>query len=639
MTLDLRGFNETVNGVISAAGTTVANGIITNNAASTPATLTLGDNDQTATFSGIIQNGTASVGIAKIGKGIQTLAGANTYTGNTTISQGTLNITGSLSTAGSLFIAANGTTSGTLTGTGTVGNVFMAAANGTNVPVISPGATPGAVANLTLTSLTVNGGRFDLDLSGGGNSDKIVSNGAVNFAGPSLLNPSAGAPTGSYTVLTAPSITYTVAPTLNSPQNTRLTFTDTLSTNSIIINVTGQVANLTWTGAADHTTWDLGTTQNWNSNAPLNPHLFFFGDNVTFDDSAAPGNQNITISQNMLAGNITVSSNNYTYTFSGSGGIGGGGNVGLMSNGTGTVVLGTVNTYASGTTLNAGTLDINTNSAIGTGSFTINGGTIDNTSGSDITLATNNSQVWGADFGFAGSGNLALGSGNVTMLGSRTFNIAANTLGIGGAISDNGGGFGITKNGAGTLALSGNNTYSGNTNINAGTVKVGSLSPFGTNSSAQVTIAGGATLDVGGFAAATTNANAGGIVQQVNVSGTGVGGNGALVNSSNLSQQTILQNVNLTGDTSVGGRGRFHVRSSSPGSVSAASPSMDTPSPRSAPTSSPSSTPTSAPAPSSSTAAPSPSNPAPTSAPATPSPTTMAPPLSSSPTPAASSAP
>ncbi|MGN6368647.1 MAG: autotransporter-associated beta strand repeat-containing protein [Phycisphaerae bacterium] len=567
-TLDLNGFNETVNGLLTGNGAAAAAGIITNNAASTAATLTVGDNDQTATFGGIIQNGNSAVGITKIGKGIQTLAGANTYTGNTTILAGTLNVTGSLSTAGSVFVATSNTTAGTLSGTGTVGNVVMNASNGTNVAAISPGATAGSLGTLTVSSLTVNGGRLDLDLSGGGASDQIVSSGPVTFNAASLLNPSAGAPAGSYTVLTAPSLTYTVAPTLNSPQNTRLTFSDTLSATSIIISVTGQVANLTWTGAGDHSTWDLNNTPNFTSTALSNPNVFFFGDNVTFDDSAAAGNQNITISQPMLAGNVTINSNNYTYSFVGSGGIGGGG--GLTKSGTGTVVLGTANSYAAGTTLNAGTMDINTNSAIGTGSFTINGGTLDNTSGANITLGTNNSQVWAADFAFAGTGNLGLGTGAVTLLnGTRTINVANNTLSVGGAISDNGAGFGLTKTGNGTLGLSGNNTFSGNTNINAGTVKVGSLSPFGTNASAQVNIASGAALDVGGFATATTAANAGGIVQQINVSGTGVGGTGAILNSSNLSQQTILQNVNLTGDASFGGIGRFDLRSANAGSVTA----------------------------------------------------------------------
>ena len=60
-------------------------------------------------------------------------------------------------------------------------------------------------------------------------------------------------------------------------------------------------------------------------------------------------------------------------------------------------------------TLSAGQLNINNggsssaNSAIGTGTFTVNGGTIDNTSGGDLTLLPNNAQVWSGNFTYAGS--------------------------------------------------------------------------------------------------------------------------------------------------------------------------------------------------------------------------------------------
>ena len=564
VTVDLHGFNETVNGLQSGANAT--NSVITNNGTAA-STLTLGDNDQTATFSGIIQNGTGLIGINKIGKGAETLTAANTYTGNTSISGGTLIVTGSLAGSGIVNITANATASGTLAGTGTVGNVIVGANSGANVGVLSPGATSGSVGTLSVSGLTVSGGRLDLDLSSGGNSDKIVSSGAVLFNGPFILNPSAGAAPGSYTVLTAPSITYATNPTLISPTNSRLSFTDTLSSTSIIINVNGQVANLTWTGAGDHHTWNLASTPNWTSTAPTNPNLFFFGDNVTFDDSSAAGNQNITINTVMLAGNVNVGSNTNNFNFSGAGGIGGGGI--FTKTGTSTVTLGTANSFSGGAVLNSGQVNVNSNTALGTGPVTLGGASLDNTSGANVSLTSGNAIALNADVNFAGTGNLGLGNGNVTLNATRNFNITANTLTFGGPISDNGGGFSITKNGGGTLALLGNGSYSGNTTINAGTIRIGSLTPFGTSTSAQVTIASGAALDVGGFSAATTAAGSAGIVQQINVAGTGVGGTGAILNSSNLSQQSILQNVNLTADATFGAIGRFDLRSPSAGSPSA----------------------------------------------------------------------
>ena len=72
-TLDLNGHNETVNGIVSPAGVTASQTFIENDVA-TPATLTLGDNNQTANFGGTIRDGTGVVSVTKIGTGVQTLS-------------------------------------------------------------------------------------------------------------------------------------------------------------------------------------------------------------------------------------------------------------------------------------------------------------------------------------------------------------------------------------------------------------------------------------------------------------------------------------------------------------------------------------------------------------------------------------
>jgi len=79
--LDLTGFNETINGLSSQGPSPfVQNG----------GTLTLGDGNATATFSGTIRDNGGSLSITKIGTGVQTFTGANTYSGATTVSNGTL---------------------------------------------------------------------------------------------------------------------------------------------------------------------------------------------------------------------------------------------------------------------------------------------------------------------------------------------------------------------------------------------------------------------------------------------------------------------------------------------------------------------------------------------------------------------
>lgn len=88
-TLDLFGFTETINGLVSAGVGTRTR--ITNESTTADARLILGSNDATASFAGSIVDGTKTVGITKIGEGIQTFSGSvNTYSGETRINQGSL---------------------------------------------------------------------------------------------------------------------------------------------------------------------------------------------------------------------------------------------------------------------------------------------------------------------------------------------------------------------------------------------------------------------------------------------------------------------------------------------------------------------------------------------------------------------
>ncbi|MDR2845330.1 MAG: autotransporter-associated beta strand repeat-containing protein, partial [Puniceicoccales bacterium] len=87
---DLNGRSETIATLTSSSST--ASGILTNTAAETTSTLTVGANNTNGTFYGVISDGTGVVALAKIGGGTQTLTGANTYTGGTTITGGIVSI-------------------------------------------------------------------------------------------------------------------------------------------------------------------------------------------------------------------------------------------------------------------------------------------------------------------------------------------------------------------------------------------------------------------------------------------------------------------------------------------------------------------------------------------------------------------
>jgi autotransporter-associated beta strand protein len=153
------------------------------------------------------------------------------------------------------------------------------------------------------------------------------------------------------------------------------------------------------------------------------------------------------------------------------------GNFNLTKTGAGTLTLSGANSFGSGKifTLSAGTLNVNSAGALGAGTFQINGGTtIDNTSGASVTNSGNNALTLNGNFTFTGSNSLNLGTG-ATSLGtaagtSRTITASANTLTLGGIISNGTTADSLIKAGGGTLVLSGSgaNTYTGTTTVNAG---------------------------------------------------------------------------------------------------------------------------------------------------------------------------
>src|SRR6185312_8341787 len=85
-----------------------------------------------------------------------------------------------------------------------------------------------------------------------------------------------------------------------------------------------------------------------------------------------------------------------------------------------------------------------------------------------------------------------------------------NTIAVANDISGSGS---LTQDGTGILLLSGTNTYSGATTINAGILKGGTANAFSGNSA--FTVNAGGTLDLNGF----------------NQSVGSIAGNGALINS------------------------------------------------------------------------------------------------------------
>lgn len=130
----------------------------------------------------------------------------------------------------------------------------------------------------------------------------------------------------------------------------------------------------------------------------------------------------------------------------------------LVKVGTGTQVLAGANsTYSGGTTVQAGILRLAANNALGNGALTVQGAELDTGSGA-----------------FASTVGLVTLTGNGSISGNGTLSSAAGFEVTGGLISANLAGAGaLNKTTTGTLTLSGVNSYTGGTNILAGTVMLG----------------------------------------------------------------------------------------------------------------------------------------------------------------------
>ena len=215
---------------------------------------------------------------------------------------------------------------------------------------------------------------------------------------------------------------------------------------------------------------------------------------IDFQNPINLGNAYRTVEVNMGSGTVAIDAK-LSGVLSGSGG--------LIVTGDGTLALTASNIYSGGTIASGGVLSVQNAWALGSGGVTLAGGTLQlatPVSGSPAVSLTEDSGInvrltAGTLGNFAIGGNtlyvtggtaanaayrLTLGSG--TLSGNATFNVADNGSGIAtltlGAINDGGVARSLTKTGSGLLILSGSDTYSGGTAVDAGSLAVTSSRAF-----------------------------------------------------------------------------------------------------------------------------------------------------------------
>ena len=236
----------------------------------------------------------------------------------------------------------------------------------------------------------------------------------------------------------------------------------------------------------------------------------------------------------------------------------------VLNNG---ATLGNANTHNGGTTLNAGTFNINHATAVGAGTLTLNGGTLDNTNGG-VTLTNNNAQRWGnaASVAFTGTNAVNLGTGAVTLgtdatAGSFTLTnnsaLAGTSLTIGGAVAGGTGGAAGVKTlnigGAGNTAFTGNFSAGGSSGIVINDTASGTLTLSGAASGiVTLNVNGGAGSIVDLGAGNLTVANGGGSIVQSTTGGT-INGSGSIVIGSALGDFGTAGGTTLTVNAKIAG--------------------------------------------------------------------------------------
>ena len=416
------------------------------------------DGTDSATQSGTISETGTMAAVVKEGTGTLILTGTNTYTGGTRVNAGVLqgntdSLQGDIKNNASLVFdqAADGTYAGTLSGTGSVskinsGTLIVTGTNTLSGTFILAGGTVQAGSSTAFGTGTISFTGGALQYGNGITQD--FSNQFSKAANQNYSIDTNGNDVTFATALTSTGGSFTLNDSGIVPGVLTLTGSNTYSGGTILNGGTLVAGNASALGTGT-ITFNGGTLQ--------------YGSGVTKDfsgqfDTAANQSYNIDLAGNEVTFATSLSSS--------------GGSLAVFDGGT--LTLAGANTYSGGTIVAGSTLVLGSSQALGTGAVQTydppvvhpklvytNGIVIANaiTMNADTLLEVDNSDS-------------ATQSGN---------------------ISENGGSEAVTKLGSGTLILTGSNSYTGGTSLQAGTLQAGSATALGTG---YINFAGG-TLQYG----------------------------------------------------------------------------------------------------------------------------------------------